>query len=88
MKQVLISLEEYKRLVGRDTELRQLESTGIDNWTNLPLTSAILYGKDGRKEIEDAQEECEKRVVCSEDHLAMAWANLDGCDVCGKTWLY
>ena len=62
MKQVLIPLEEYKRLVGRDIELRQLESTGIDNWTNLPLTSAILYGRDGRKEIKDAQEECEKHI--------------------------
>ena len=87
MKQVLISLEEYKRLVGRDLELQQLEMVGVDNWSGYSEYDDV-YSADGRKEIEDAQEECEKRVVCSEDHLAMAWANLDGCDVCGKTWLY
>ena len=80
-KMVIIPLEEYKRLVGRDIQLKQLDWVGIENWGG--------YNKiKVSKEIEEAKKGCESKVVCKVDHLELAWANLDGCDECGKTWLY
>ena len=61
MEMVLIKLDEYKRLVKSDTELKQLESIGVDNWSGYGEYNSITGG-DQLQEIEDAQKECEKFI--------------------------
>ena len=58
---VLIPLSEYKTLVARDVELRQLEVCGVDNWSGYSEYNDIT-GEDGCQEVEDAVKECEQFI--------------------------